>query len=85
MDDDTFMLASLHKIAQQNGDGLVPGLLERLSNTSHEVVHSAEIVRLPGLHERGGKPMYRWSLNHKATVINFPVPKWQRNGGRKSG
>lgn len=84
MNDDGFLLVGLHKLAQQNGDGLVPELLERLQTADTVLQHTAVIVPLPGLHERTNKPISHRSPYGEATIINFPAPKWWRNAGRKS-
>ncbi|MCL6707233.1 hypothetical protein M8R20_09505 [Pseudomonas sp. R2.Fl] len=85
MSDEKFLLVGLHKLAQQNGDGLVPELLERLQATDTSLQHSAEIVMLPGLHQRVQKAISSRSPRSDATIISFPAPKWQRNAGRRSG
>ncbi|MBR0554831.1 hypothetical protein J5J10_03985 [Ciceribacter sp. L1K23] len=85
MSDEKHFLTGLHKLAQQNGDGLIPELLDRLAAADTNLQHSAEIVKLPGLHERPNAPMSRWSPSGDAVVINFPAPRWQRNAERKNG
>jgi hypothetical protein len=85
MDDDRFFMLGLRMLAQDNGDGLLPELLERLQATDTSLQHSAEIVMLPGLHQRTQRTNSSQSPQCDATIISFPAPKWQRNAGRKSG
>ncbi len=84
-DFDTTLLIGLHKLSAQNCDGLMPALHERLADVQAERQHSAEIVTLPGLHQRPAKPMSIRLPYGEATIINFPAPKWQRNALRKNG
>lgn len=85
MSDEKYLLIGLHKLAQQNGDGFIPELMERLAAADTNLQHSAEIVKLPGLHERPVTPMSARSPAGDAVVINFPAPQWQRNAHRKNG
>ncbi len=85
-DFDATLLIDLHKLAAQNGDGLAPALYERLADAQAlRDDHSAEIVPLPGLHQRAAKPMSQRLPYGEATIINFPAPRWQRNAARKNG
>lgn len=85
MDDERFFMLGLRMLAQDNGDGLLPELLERLEAADANLQHSAEIVKLPGLHEREHRPISHRSPVGDAMIISFPVPKWQRNARRKNG
>lgn len=80
MRDELDLMVDPHKLAQQSGDGLVPELMQQLSNEVSQNIRIAEIVRLPGLHERQENTKLVRSSRHEATVINFPPTKWQRNG-----
>lgn len=84
-DFDATLLIDLHKLAAQNGDGLAPALHERLADAQALRNHGAEIVPLPGLHQRAAKPMSQRLPYGEATIINFPAPRWQRNAARKNG
>lgn len=85
---DADMLIGLHKLAEQNGDGLIPELLERLQDLEarqRELEgHGAEVIVLPGLHER---PNSRRSIISSRfddnVVIAFPAPRWQKNAERR--
>lgn len=87
MDDefDSAMLVGLHKLASQNGDGLVPALHERLIDRQTQRAASAEIIPIPPLHKRKVKPIYLQSSWGDATIIEFPAPKWLRNAARQRG
>ncbi|MCJ7997774.1 hypothetical protein J5N58_24600 [Rhizobium cremeum] len=87
MDDDldSAMLIGLHKLAGQNGDGLVPALHERLIDRQAQKAASAEIIAIPALHQRKAKPIYSQSSWGDATIIDFPAPKWLRNAARQRG
>lgn len=87
---DPALLIGLHKLAAQNGDGLAPELLERLADRQACLAASAEVIALPGLHERpvsrnqhladGWRPSGPRDTDN---VIAFPAPKWQQNAARK--
>ncbi|MHA7968318.1 hypothetical protein [Rhizobium sp. CAU 1783] len=82
---DPALLVGLHKLAQQNGDGLIPALHERLNDVAAVRAKSAEIIRLPGLHERHNRPIYVGASRCDAKIIDFPLPRWQRNASRQRG
>ncbi|WP_137130450.1 hypothetical protein [Rhizobium sp. FY34] len=44
---DTSLLIGLHKLAQQNGDGLVPELFDLLTRRPDEIEESDRILRFP--------------------------------------
>lgn len=92
MSDDIFMMVGLHKLAQQNGDGMVLDLLERVSAIDAPYVQSAEIVPLPGLHERPvnrnrqlAEGLRRTNGDNGADVLDFPLPRWRRNAQANGG
>lgn len=85
MDDEKFFRMGLQKIAGRNGDSLLPELLDRLHIADTNSQHSAVIVKLPGLHEREHRPISDRLPQGDATIISFPVPRWQRNADRKNG
>ncbi len=89
---DVSLLIGLHKLAEQNGDGLAPHLLERLRDSEAMEPHSADIVALPGLHERAVSRNRHLASGLQsdygrggATVLSFPMPRWQRNAKAVSG
>lgn len=84
-DFDPTLLIGLHKLAGHNCEGLVPALHERLADVRAVRQHTAEIVPLPGLHQRPPTPMSCRLPYGDAKIINFPAPKWQRNALRKNG
>ncbi|SMC39300.1 hypothetical protein [Rhizobium sp. RU36D] len=86
---DTGMLIGLHKLAAQNGDGLIPELLERLQDLAERERDSAEIVALPGLHERKVSRSQHLANGLRGhgdaaadNVVAFPAPRWQQNAVR---
>ena len=88
MSDDDFdatLLIDLHKLAGCNCEGLSPALHERLSDVQAARQHTAEIVSLPGLHERPATPISCRLPFGDATIINFPAPIWQRSTYRQNG
>lgn len=87
---DPSLLIGLHKMAAHNGDGLVPELLERLQDRGTRERESAEIVKLPGLHERPvsrsqsiANGLRTASAPSGCDVIAFPLPRWHRNAERR--
>jgi hypothetical protein len=90
-DIDTFYLVGIHKLAEQVGDGLAPQLLERASDMRSRRLATAEIIRLPGLHER---PISRNQVladglrdgarRPDARILRFPLARWQRNAEGRS-
>jgi len=88
MSDDDFdrsLLIGLHKMAAQSGDGLATAMYERIADTEAVRQSSAEIVPLPGLHQRPTKPMSARLPYGEGTIIGFPSPTWQSNALRKKG
>jgi hypothetical protein len=78
-------ISSLHELARQRGEGLLPELAEAMLQRSQESeVMNCEIVTLPGLHERKPATMYAELNRAPALVIDFPVPRWQRNANARS-
>lgn len=82
---DATLLIGLHKLAGHNCEGLSPALHERLADAQSVRQHTAEIVALPGLHQRPSTPISSRLPYGDATIINFPAPRWQRNALRKNG
>ncbi len=83
------MLIGLHKLAAQNGDGLIPELLERLQDMAERERASAEVVPLPGLHQRKVSRSQHLANGLRAdrdtatdNVVSFPAPRWQQNAAR---
>lgn len=85
MSDDFFLLANLHSLAQQNGNGIAPELMLQMSEEASQNVQGAEIVKLAALHERPFRTKSFRSSRQEATVINFPPTRWQRNGSQGGG
>jgi len=78
-------ISSFHELARQRGEGLLPELAEAMLQRSQESeVMNCEIVTLPGLHERKPATMYAELNRAPALVIDFPVPRWQRNANARS-
>ena len=82
---DSSLLIGLHKLAAQNGDGLAMAMYERFADVETVRRNSAEIVPLPGLHQRPAKPMSARLPYGEATIIGFPAPRWQGNALRNKG
>lgn len=88
-DFDPMMLIGLHKLAEQNGDGLVPQLLERMTDMAAGRWQQADVVALPELHERPqsrGQALAngsRGGYGRADNVVAFPAPRWQRNAERR--
>lgn len=89
MDLDPTLLIGLSKLAESRGDGLVPQLMEALADRAAVQQNTAEIVRLPGLHERVQLPSDRLAealrreRRQNDNVLSFPAPRWQRNAERR--
>lgn len=86
-DRDLQMLHGLHGLAQRRGDGLLPELArlcdpEDGTNAREREVMKCEIITLPGLHERSISSTYVRLPRASALILNFPVPKWQKNAIR---
>ncbi|MBB4006495.1 hypothetical protein [Allorhizobium taibaishanense] len=87
MNDGSLMI-ELHKLGGEAGEGLAGLLYERAEDARECQAAMAEIVRLPGLHER---PVSRTQhlaqgLRREAVsaqVIDFPAPQWRRNAERR--
>ncbi|SSC66836.1 hypothetical protein [Ciceribacter selenitireducens] len=84
-DYDRSLLIGLHKMAAQSGDGLAMAMYERFADAETVRRSSAEILPLPGLHQRPAKPMSARLPYGEATIISFPAPTWQRNAVRNKG
>lgn len=80
---DPTLLIDLHKLAEHNCEGLVPALYERISDHEASLEMTAEVIPLPGLHQRSNTPVYPQGL--MAVVIDFPAPCWHRNPRRRRG
>ena len=81
MNDDAFQpIAS----AQPVGDeGPISERQTWLEIRAPMALHSAEIIALPGLHQRVQKPGGP-AYGSCATIIAFPAPQWLLNAARKS-
>lgn len=80
-DFDPSLLIGLHKLAVQNGEGLAPALYERISDHEASLEMIAEVIPLPGLHQRSKTSAY--PQGRMAVVIDFPQPRWHRNARRR--
>ncbi len=58
---DTSLFIGLHKLAEQNGEGLVPELYEILASRCREDRHNDNVIRFPA----------------HATVSATTVPSWE--------
>lgn len=58
---DTGLFIGLHKLAEQNGEGLVPELYEILASRSREDRHNDNVIRFPA----------------HGTVSATTVPSWE--------
>ncbi|THF53689.1 hypothetical protein [Allorhizobium terrae] len=79
---DKSAMIELHKLMDQPCDGLVNELYERMSD------RSAQIIKLPGLHERNvsrSEHLANGLRQHpeQAVVLDFPRPQWLRNADRR--
>lgn len=81
----TFLIG-LHNLAELHGGGLAAGLGERLATMESACATSAEIIALPGLHQRpqSRQPIYNRGEDGFAAenVIPFPRPKCAKNACR---
>lgn len=85
---DGSLMIELHKLGDLAGEGLIGALYEREQDGLERQAAMAEIIRLPGLHER---PVSRTQhltqgLRREAVsaeVIDFPAPQWRRNAERR--
>ncbi|MBB4952713.1 hypothetical protein H4S14_000755 [Agrobacterium vitis] len=85
---DKSSMIELHKLMDQPCDGLASAFYERMLDRTIVSEHSAEIIKLPALHER---PVSRSEhlanglrrTMDMAVVIEFPRPQWLRNADRR--
>ncbi|HBF28235.1 hypothetical protein [Rhizobium sp.] len=85
---DTSALIELHKLMDQACDGQAMALYERLEDQKYMSGHSAEVIKLPGLHERSASRTGHLLRGLRgeaemAVVIDFPRPQWLRNADRR--
>ncbi|KAA1182529.1 hypothetical protein FP026_10690 [Rhizobium tropici] len=66
---DGFMLIGLHKLAAQNGDGLVPELYELLMRRAEEQQRAANIASFPV-----------WKVRRPGEAPDQPLGETSRNG-----
>lgn len=85
MDNDEFVQGDLRKRAGNDCEDGRGAYNDVQNDTLTSSALVAEIVKIPALHERAGSTMLRMSFDMSATIINFPVPQWQRNASRRSG
>lgn len=79
---DKSAMIELHKLMDQPCDGLANELYERMSD------RSAQIIKLPGLHERNVSRSDHLANGlrqnpDQAVVLDFPRPQWLRNADRR--
>lgn len=89
-DIDAFDMVELHKLAERAGEGIAPGLYERMLDLRARAVEDEKVVRLPQLHEREdaklrGYPLWHARSLDENNVIAFPLVAWQRNALRREG
>lgn len=65
-----FMLIGLHKLAAQNGDGLVPELYELLMRRAEEQQRAANVTSFPA-----------WKARHPGEASDRPLDEASRDGG----
>lgn len=86
---DPALLIGLQKLAERHGDGLATELGERLAQQAEKDAAGAEVVAIPGLHQRPASRLphgaYSGGENgiDAANVILFPLPRWKRNEKRR--
>ncbi len=86
---DPALLIGLQKLAERHGDGLATELGERLAEQAERNEAGAEVVAIPGLHQRPVTRLphgaYSGGKNGRgaANVIPFPLPRWKRNEKRR--
>lgn len=86
---DPALLIGLQKLAERHGDGLATELGERLADQAGRNAAGAEVVAIPGLHQRPVTHLphgaYSGGENGRgaANVIPFPLPRWKRNEKRR--
>ncbi|NSZ17573.1 hypothetical protein [Agrobacterium vitis] len=86
---DGTLMIELHKLGDQAGEGLIGALYERQQDGRERQAAMADIIRLPGLHERPVSRTQHLAQGLRrdavsAEVIDFPPPQWHRNAARRS-
>lgn len=66
---DGFMLIGLHKLAAQNGDGLVPELYELLMRRAEERQRAANVTSFPS-----------WKARRSGETLDRPLDEAARDG-----
>jgi hypothetical protein len=85
---DLSSLIELHKLMANGCDGQTLAFYERLEDQQEMSGHTAEVIRLPGLHERPASRLQHLSDGLRqnrgmAIVLDFPRPQWLRNADRR--
>ncbi|MFC3164750.1 hypothetical protein [Ciceribacter thiooxidans] len=86
---DPALLIGLQKLAERHGEGFATELGERLAEETERNAAGAEVVAIPGLHQRPVTRLphgaYSGGKNGRgaANVIAFPLPRWKRNEKRR--
>lgn len=85
---DNSALIELHKLMDHGCDGQAIALYERIQDQHALQNPMAEVIRLPGLHERSASRTQHLADGLRrqmeaAVVIEFPRPQWLRNADRR--
>ena len=85
---DNSALIELHKLMDHGCDGQAMALYEHIQDRQSSHYPVAEVIKLPGLHERStSRNQYLTNgLRHQrepAVVIAFPMPHWLRNADQR--
>lgn len=85
---DNSALIELHKLMDHGCDGQAMALYERIQDQHDPAYPVAEVIKLPGLHERSTSHNQRLASGLRrhmetADVIAFPRPQWLRNADRR--
>ncbi len=85
---DKSTLIELHKLMDQECAAQVTALHEQVQDQLSASYHTAEIIKLPGLHERkvSRSRYFTHGLRQQmseAVIIAFPLPQWKRIAERR--
>lgn len=84
---DNSALIELHKLMDHGCDGQAIAFFERIQDQQSSRHPVAEVIKLPGLHERSTSRNQHLANGLRgqmepAVVIAFPRPQWLRNADR---
>lgn len=85
---DKSSMIEIHKLMDQPCEGMATALYERITDQEPTSAYCAEIIKLPGLHQRAVSRSEHLANGLRRTmemavVIDFPRPRWLRNADRR--